>query len=364
MGVARIIGLSLVALIAVGCVKTLPREEPLGVAPIKFGERELREVSNLFVVTDASGTMWKDETFPRAKALSTSFVKALPDESARSASREYNVAYIAFGGDDRVTVPLQRFDRRQLLAAAEKADIMGSVSGTGGLTPVHAVIDEIGAQLEGKSGDTAVVLFSDGRADDADRALANAVALTEAYRGKLCFNTVQIGDAAEGTEFMQKLAGVTSCGTAQNAAGVSSPGEFQRYAKNVIVGPAPLPAVAAAPPGSCAAKIRLRGIEFGFDKAKVDEAGAVVLDAALEAVSACSGARLNVDGHTDSIGTEAYNQGLSERRANAVGEYLSSKGVAKGRITPKGFGESNPVASNDTSDGRARNRRVELTPLD
>jgi len=363
-GVARIIGLFLLAAVAVGCVKSLPREEPLGVAPVQFGERELREVSNIVIVTDASGTMWAEETFPRAKALSTSFIQALPDASARSASRDYNVGYIAFGGDDRVAVPLQSFDRRTLLAASEKAEIMGSVSGTGGMTPVHAVIDEIGKELEGKSGDTAVVLFSDGRPDDADRALATATAVSETYRGKLCFHTVQVGDSAEGGEFMRQLAGVTSCGSSQNSAGVATSGEFQRYAKNVIVGAAPLPAVAAAPPGSCAGKIRLRGIEFGFDKAAVDEAGSVVLDTAIEAISACSGARLNIDGHTDSVGTEAYNQTLSERRASAVKDYLVSKGIQSGRVTPKGFGESNPVAANDTSDGRARNRRVELTPLD
>jgi len=363
-GPNRIVALLSFALFAVGCVQTLPREEPLAVAPVQFGERELREVSNLFVLTDASGSMWSEQTFPTAKALSTSFVKALPDASARSKNQDYNVAYIAFGGEDRVAVPLQRFDRQKLLAASEQAKIMGSIGGTGGTTPLHAVIDEVATQLEGRSGATAVVLFSDGVADDSARALASATALAESYRGgKLCFYGIQVGKEQPGADFLRALSGVTSCGSSQNAAELTAPASFQRYAKNVVVGAAPLPAVAAAPPSPCAGTIRLRGIEFGFDKAEVNESGKAVLDTAIQTVAGCKELRLNVTGHTDATGAEAYNEGLSERRARAVRDYLVSKGVEANRITAQGVGEAQPVASNDTRDGRARNRRVELAPI-
>jgi OOP family OmpA-OmpF porin len=363
-GFQRIAALSLFALFAWGCAQTLPSKEPLAVAPVQFGERELREVSNLFVLTDASGSMWKDETFPTAKALSASFVKTLPDASARSKSGTYNVGYIAFGGDDRVEVPLQRFDRQKLMAAANKADIMGSMSGTGGTTPFHAVIDEVAQQLEGQSGATALVLFSDGVADDSERALASAAALAEGYRGgRLCIYGVQVGEQQAGAEFLRALSGVTACGNSQSAQQLSNPASFQRYAKNVVVGAAPLPPVAAAPPSACAGAIRLRGIEFGFDKAEVTDASKVVLDTAIETIASCKELRVKVDGHTDSIGTEAYNEGLSERRARAVRDYLVSKGVGEGRLTARGLGEMQPIASNDTSDGRARNRRVELAPI-
>jgi OOP family OmpA-OmpF porin len=67
-----------------------------------------------------------------------------------------------------------------------------------------------------------------------------------------------------------------------------------------------------------------------------------------------------VQGFTDSIGTEEYNLGLSQRRADAVRNYLVEKGVDPKIITAKGYGESNPVASNDTKEGRALNRRVEF----
>ncbi|MDH3760187.1 MAG: OmpA family protein [Gammaproteobacteria bacterium] len=68
-------------------------------------------------------------------------------------------------------------------------------------------------------------------------------------------------------------------------------------------------------------------------------------------------------GHTDSRGSDEYNQGLSERRANSVAQYLLSKGVVEARIDSVGFGESNPIADNGTAEGRSLNRRVELSLL-
>jgi outer membrane protein OmpA-like peptidoglycan-associated protein len=69
---------------------------------------------------------------------------------------------------------------------------------------------------------------------------------------------------------------------------------------------------------------------------------------------------IDVYGHTDSTGSDAYNQTLSERRAQSVSSYLSTRGVQSARLGTRGFGESQPVASNTTEDGRAQNRRVEI----
>ena len=74
--------------------------------------------------------------------------------------------------------------------------------------------------------------------------------------------------------------------------------------------------------------------------------------------------RIVLEGHTDSIGSDAYNQRLSERRAQSVVNYLAKGGIARSRLDPIGFGEDEPVASNDTEEGRAQNRRVELRVTD
>jgi OOP family OmpA-OmpF porin len=123
--------------------------------------------------------------------------------------------------------------------------------------------------------------------------------------------------------------------------------------------PAPK-AAPAPPPPPRAEKIVLRGVNFDFDKATIRPDAKVILDEAASQLSKSPDVRVSVEGHTDSVGTDAYNQKLSERRAASVKQHLVGKGVSESRLSTVGFGESKPVASNSTKDGRALNRRVEL----
>jgi outer membrane protein OmpA-like peptidoglycan-associated protein len=77
-------------------------------------------------------------------------------------------------------------------------------------------------------------------------------------------------------------------------------------------------------------------------------------------VSGHPGLRLDVEGHTDSVGGDAYNQQLSEDRGSSVRDYLTGQGMATGSVTSRGFGKTQPVVSNETAAGRQQNRRVEL----
>jgi OmpA-OmpF porin, OOP family len=122
--------------------------------------------------------------------------------------------------------------------------------------------------------------------------------------------------------------------------------------------PAPPPVAQAPPPAK--KKIVRRSVHFDFDKATIRPDAVPVLNEAAETLKAEGGIAVIVEGHTDSVGTDAYNQKLSRRRADAVRQYLVKHGIPANRITAEGFGESRPVASNDTGDGRAQNRRVEL----
>ncbi len=88
------------------------------------------------------------------------------------------------------------------------------------------------------------------------------------------------------------------------------------------------------------------------------------LDFAAETLGECPNVNTSVEGHTDSIGDENYNQGLSERRAKSVRNYLITHGVSLGRLQTRGYGESRPIADNGTEDGRTINRRVELNPVE
>ena len=88
-----------------------------------------------------------------------------------------------------------------------------------------------------------------------------------------------------------------------------------------------------------------------------------MLDEAASTLKQNPNVTVNVDGYTDAIGTEAYNLKLSERRADAVVNYLEQQGIPASRLIPHGYGKTNFVASNDTPEGRAQNRRVELVPV-
>ncbi|MBI2396472.1 MAG: OmpA family protein [Xanthomonadales bacterium] len=113
----------------------------------------------------------------------------------------------------------------------------------------------------------------------------------------------------------------------------------------------------------CAAAvvIDLRGVNFAFDKSELTAESIAILDQAVDVLNRYPALKVEVAGHTDSVGTDTYNQGLSERRAKAVYEYLTGKGIAADRLSgPNGYGEAKPIDTNDTSEGRARNRRTEL----
>jgi len=110
--------------------------------------------------------------------------------------------------------------------------------------------------------------------------------------------------------------------------------------------------------------IVLRGVNFEFNKANLTLNAKALLDPVADALIARPGIKVEVDGHTDSKGSDAYNQKLSDARAASVMQYLVSRGVEAGRLTSKGFGESKPIADNATDEGREINRRVELTITD
>jgi len=124
--------------------------------------------------------------------------------------------------------------------------------------------------------------------------------------------------------------------------------------------PPPAPAAEPPPPPPVKEKIVLRGVHFDFNKATIRPEDMPILDQAAETLKEHGTIEVTVEGNTDNIGSDAYNQKLSVRRATAVRDYLAKHGIAESRMTVVGKGASNPVASNDTEDGRAQNRRVEL----
>lgn len=334
---------------AVACAKPLPVEPPLSVSPLAHdGHRRI--IDNVVLVTDGSATMYRNKTFPAAKALTQSFVKAMPEKSFPAANpNNYNAGIIGFGGRDRIVMPVVPFDRGGLASTADSLKIMGDVDGFGGETPFRWVLPEAAAALGAHEGPKAAVIFSDGMPDYPERAIVAAASLAEGT----CVHTVQTGNDPEGKAFLEAIAGMSTCGSYRSADSIRDPGAFTTFVKEVMF---------EEYTTICEGTIRLRGVNFAFDKYDITPESAVVLEVAAQTLKECPSWIISVQGNTDSIGTEVYNQGLSERRADSVADYLSSLGVERSRLTTVGFGETRPIAPNDTEEGRALNRRVELKP--
>ncbi len=124
--------------------------------------------------------------------------------------------------------------------------------------------------------------------------------------------------------------------------------------------PPPPPVVIAEP---AAPRFALTDVNFEFDKASLTPSASSILDNAAAVINEFPAVRYRIDGHTDSIGSHAYNEDLSRRRASRVRDYLEARGVSRERMDVNAYGETRPIAPNDTAVGRAQNRRVDIEPI-
>jgi outer membrane protein OmpA-like peptidoglycan-associated protein len=168
---------------------------------------------------------------------------------------------------------------------------------------------------------------------------------------------IAAGAFAAGPASAQDVCNTVINGFDQTA--VSSTGRAVLHA-----GSAPCPQTAAAPaePAPEPETITIAGdVAFDFDESTIRPEFHPTLDEIAAVLSENPETTLQVVGHTDSIGSEAYNQRLSEARARAVADYLARRGIAADRLVVGGVGEARPIAPNTSEEGRAQNRRVEIT---
>lgn len=172
-----------------------------------------------------------------------------------------------------------------------------------------------------------------------------------------------IGGTAAGVS-TGKLTGDNAAGAGAGAGGAVVGGLIGYALANEFcqLPPPPPPAYAPPPPPAPpSGRIEtLAGPSFDFNKATLTAEGRAHVDHAVQVLRDNPTIHVSVEGHTDSVGSDAYNMKLSQRRAATVRDYMVSHGVAASRITTKGYGESHPIATNSTAEGRAQNRRVEI----
>jgi len=157
------------------------------------------------------------------------------------------------------------------------------------------------------------------------------------------------------------LAFVAACASTETPKPAPQPEQEKEAPKPAPAPEAPKPAPAPEKPKPVAEKVTFAAdVLFDFDKSDIKPEGRSKLDDLAGKMKTINLEVVIAIGHTDSIGTDVYNQKLSVRRAEAVKKYLSSKGVEGNRIYTEGKGEKQPVASNKTKEGRAKNRRTEI----
>jgi len=235
--------------------------------------------------------------------------------------------------------------------------------------------------LQGNPGRVALIVVSDSENILHGRAFKTVQKLRGTLGSRLCIYPILVDRDCDGRVVTEQIVKVGGCGFAVNADEIATPDAMGRYVREVFLVPA-VPPVAAA-----AADLDGDGVPDSFDKCpntpkgvRVDAEGCwvlhgvffdtdravikdtKVLDQAVSIFMANPKLTAEAQGHTDSTASAEYNQTLSEARAMAVRDYFIQKGVAPDRVRTKGFGETRPAASNETAEGRAMNRRVELHP--
>jgi OOP family OmpA-OmpF porin len=314
------------------------------------------KVDSFVLFVDYSGSM----------AMSNADAKQEKIEMAKDLLEKMNAKIPALGYDSRLATfaPTSK-----LYAGTYDRDAMGKAIGSlasgyeifGRMTPMGGGLEDIRPTLDSLKGRIAVIVFSDGESNQGKNPVPVATELYNAFGGRLCFHAVSFADKAEGQATMDAIGKLSQCSVSASAMDLlNSEAALDKFVRDVfydeveIAEPAPAPA-ATAP----VAEVMPLRIHFDFDSAKIRDDMAPILDEAAEQIKT-RGGNVTLEGHTCNIGTDAYNQGLSERRAASVKAYLAKQGIAGSGMTTVGKGESMPKYDNDTDEGRKLNRRVEI----
>jgi OOP family OmpA-OmpF porin len=344
---------TLLSILSVGLLAGCTTYVPTPFTPTRVDTSAyVAKVDAFVVLLDTSGSMnfeYADRrNFFTAKDVVNDMNQTIP-------ALDYKSALVGFGSGsifnlEVVTVAYGPASYR----TADFAKGLSTFECANGNTPMSKGIDVGGEAVKAAPGKVALILISDFWRINTGAVTEVVDKLRADYGDRLCIHTITVGDSHEGADLTAALAGVNNCGSSVDAAALASPDAMARYVTDVLLKPA---AVVKYEKSTMSASAL-----FDHDKAVLKEEGKTALHALDQSIKA-KGANvvdIRVIGHTDSEGNEKYNMRLSIRRAEAVREYMISDGVASSMIEVSGEGETNPVASNATVEGRAQNRRVDI----
>lgn len=342
----------------------------------------VQKTNSFFVLNDSSYSMGKTylgsadysgNKLDVEKNLLNKFNQTIPEISLTSGLRSFGFGPCLNWSQTKLNQPLQNYSTSGFESA------ISSLQCASGGTPLADALVASNQDIGSAPGNIALIVFSDGM--DEVSPVPAAETLKAQYGDRLCIYTVWVGNDGDipGQASLQQIAEASSCGFATEASALSSKAGMSDFVKQVFFKPGnPKPdcsqldddhdgvnncsdKCADTPKGAIVDKEgcwAFHGVLFDFDSDKVKSKYAPLIKNAVDVMKINPGLTVEVQGHTDSYGKDDYNQDLSERRAKSVKNELVNQGVNGNRLTTKGFGESQPVESNDTDEGRAYNRRV------
>lgn len=351
---------------------------------IKSGHLQQKK-DTFFVINDSSSSTGKTylgagfpgQTNPSKltieKELISRMNKTIPNISLKSGLRSFGYGSCLDWGYTKLNQAVQSHSTASFDSA------INSLECSSGGTPVASAFNAANKDLASATGNIGVILFSDGHHYNS-YPFAAVETLKATYGDKLCLYTVWVGNEEEkaGQAVLESLSAAAGCGFSTTASAIASSNGMARFVTNVFFDhtiPAAKPnndldgdgvpnsqdRCPNTPKGAIVDKDgcwAFHGILFDFDKATINSGYEHLFSNAIHVLKQNPSLTVEIQGHTDSRGSEAYNLKLSENRAQAVKQHLVDNGISASRLTTKGFGEAYPVASNDTAEGRAHNRRV------
>ena len=368
-----------------------------------------QKADNFVAILDASRSVGEAQggrtQFEMARNFFYRMNQTLPDIPVRSALRSFGHWHIWDGRQTILHYGPTDWNRGNFQSALDV------VPWGAGASPVDQAFDNSSQDMASMTGPTAVILAGDGQYDG-NAAVAAVKRMKTRYGDDICVYTVLVGTAeADAVQRMTEIANASGCGFYVSAGELESPLAIANWVESVFwaKGTVPTPmdsdgdgvigskdACPGTPQGvtvdskgcpldsdgdgvfdyldKCPGTPKgatidargcwvIRGINFNTGESIIDPASYRFLDEVADILTQNPALKVEIQGHTDNRGSAAFNQKLSEKRANAVLDYLLQKGISRNRLTAAGYGFSRPAASNSTPEGRAQNRRVELKTI-
>lgn len=380
-------------IIVTGCTQLKSLKKPIG--PLEtFFPRNLDsesqsvtyvpKIESFVIILDASASMQDKFTgtvnkghskFTVAKDILMRMNNTLPEIEIKSALVTFGHGFLKPLDKTFVVYELTKHSRGLLENALNGATIPE------GCSPAGNAIKDAKNLLLTSGGQNAVILVSDGE-QLIGSPLSKAQDLKEMYGDRVCLYTIHVGNTAEGKEELRDLAREAKCGFSVTADEIASSDNMADFVEKVFLTAVPkqvsdidsdgdgvydkddecpnTPKGAIVDSRGCWV---VKGITFDYKKWDIKEAFNSNLSNIVDIMQNNPDMHIRIEGHTDNIGSMKYNIDLSQKRAQAVKNYLVGKGINESRVSVMGFGYQKPIAPNDTEEGRSLNRRAEIVPI-